>query len=128
MRSYWGDVSRLTVVMLAFWVLAGAISCGLHGFSGVELTGYSLVVCLIPGWLAFIVPAVYRAPAAALAVVVAGMMLRLAFCGAGLWIVSRLRPDLGPQPFVWWLVVFYLASLGTETYVLVRRFKLQAAA
>lgn len=127
MRSFWGDASRLTAIMLAFWVLAGAISCGLHGFSGVELTGYALVVCLIPGWLAFIVPAVYRAPAAALAAVVVGMIVRLAFCGAGLWIVSRLRPDLGPRPFAWWLVVFYLASLTAETYLLVRRFRLLAA-
>lgn len=128
MRSYWGDASRLTVIMLVFWGLAGAISCGLHGFSGIEMTGFALVVCLIPGWLALVVPAVYRAPAAALAAVVAGMTLRLAFCGAGVWVFSRLRPDLGPKPFVWWLVVFYLASLGTETYLLVRRFRLQAAA
>lgn len=128
MRSYWGDASRLTGFMLAFWVLAGAISCGLHGFSGVELTGFSLVICLIPGWLALIVPAVYRAPAAALAAVVVGMVLRLAFCGVGIAVVSWLRPDLGPKPFVWWLVGFYLVSLGAETYLLVRRVKLQAAA
>lgn len=128
MRSYWGDASRLTGIMLAFGVLAGAIACGLHGFSGVELAGWSLVVCLIPGWLALLVPAVYRAPTAALAAVVVGMMLRLAFCGAGLWVISRLRPDLGPRPFAWWLVVFYLVSLAAETYLLVRRVKLQSAA
>lgn len=106
--------------MLAFWVLAGAISCGLHGFSGVELTGYSLVVCLIPGWLAFIVPAVYRAPAAALAVVVAGMMLRLAFCGAGLWIVSRLHPISGLNRLSggWWCFIWLRWELRrTFSYV-----------
>lgn len=128
MRSFLSDASRLTVAMLVVWGLAGLVAWKLHGLSGFELTGYAFAACLLPGWLAFVVPAVYRAPAAPLAAIVVGMTLRMACCGAGLLLVSRLRPDLGPKPFVWWLIVFYLASLAVETYLLVRRFGLQKTA
>lgn len=108
-----------TLGLLTLGCLEAAAAGGWLGFPGVEGVVYSVVLCLVPGWLTIFVAKRVRNPEVAAYVVLLGTGLRVAFVLAGLFAVRALRPELGFREFEIWLIVGYLVALGLETWIVV---------
>ena len=112
-------VRRQTVFaggMLVCGCLEAAIAFGLVGIKGAEGVAYSVLLCLIPGWLTIYVSELLKLHDLAAYVVLVGTGFRMMFVLLGFFVVGMLRPDLGFQEFVVWLIANYLVSLGLETW------------
>ncbi len=83
---------------------------------------FACVLCLLPGCIVFCAAAFYglggsRVPL----VILAGTVLRMMFVLLGMVVVQSLDQRLGFREFVVWLLVFYLAMLAFETYLVLPR-------
>jgi hypothetical protein len=103
--------------MLVCGGLAAAVAFGSVGLPGVEGVAYSVLLCLIPGWLTIYVSDFLRQSDLIEYVVLVGTSLRILFVLLGLFVVGELRPDLGFREFVVWLLASYLVSLALETWL-----------
>lgn len=106
-----------TVGMLVCGCLEAAIAFGLVGVKGAEGVAYSVLLCLVPGWLTIYASDLMRLRDLAAYIVLVGTGFRMLFVLVGLLVVGALRPDLGFREFVVWLVASYLVSLGLETWM-----------
>lgn len=121
MASLAGDQGRFSLGVLAIWLLGSLFGWLVDDWSGVAQVTIAVALCLIPGWVTILAAWWLKTPQAAMIAMVFGMMLRLVCCGVGLFAVTKLWPAAGPQPFAWWLMGVYLATLALETRVLVTR-------
>jgi hypothetical protein len=108
---------KVTVVVVAGWLLLAWPAWWLAGPQGLEGLSLAAALCLIPGWLVFAIQSQYgtAAPLAALLAATAG---RMAAVLLGALTVKALRPDLGMTSFGIWLGAFYVLALATETKLL----------
>lgn len=106
-----------TLGVFAYALAVVGVAFGVAGFLGVEGFGYSVVFCVIPGWLTVFVGGLLRNRDLSAYVVLVGTALRMAFVFLGFLVVGGLRPDLGFREFTVWLVVSYLVALALETWV-----------
>lgn len=113
-HQFWLGLSVL-VVALMLWLPVG----GQFGATGVEGLVVAAVLCLAPGCVVLVIPVVWRESRVAGLAALAGGVLRLVVVLAGLIAVAMLRPDIPPMVFGGCLVVFYLVSLGVETWLIV---------
>jgi hypothetical protein len=116
-----------TLGMLLWGVLAALLAFGSVGLPGVEGAGYSVALCLIPGWLTIFAGDLLKGGSLGVYVVLIGTGLRMFFVLVGLFVVGSLRPDLGFREFVVWLLVSYLVSLALETWMVLLPSKSEAA-
>ena len=112
-------LSLAVFVVLLGGLLAGPawLAAGASGVTGLALAG---VICLVPGWLVFLLPSGYGLPNLQVGAVLAGMVLRMLFVLGGVVAVLTARPDLRFREFIVWLLIFYLATLAFETALLLR--------
>ena len=118
-----GVVSRcgfLTAVTATVWLVVTGPAYMLSGVLGLEGASYAAVLCLVPGWLVFLVVDRYFVAHAQVAGVLLGTVLRMLFVLVGLVTIKATRPELGFREFVVWILVFYMATLLTETLMLVK--------
>ena len=120
-QQFWLALSILAVALLLWMPIAGQF-----GAVGCEGLVAAAVLCLAPGCVVLVIPVVWRQSRVVGLVAVAGGVLRLVFVLAGLVAVVLLRPDMPPMVFGGCLVVFYLVSLGVETWLVVRSLRLEA--
>lgn len=119
MQSLTRRQAVFTLGLLGVGCLEAVIAWFLVGLPGVEGVGYSVLLCLVPGWLTiFVANRLRSSPVAAFAVLL-GAGLRMIFVLTGLFAVRLLRPELGLAEFAIWLVVAYSAALGLETWIVV---------
>lgn len=103
------------------WLLLSGPAWWLAGRAGVEGLTIAAVLCFVPGCLVFVLGALVESLRSQTPMLVlAGSVLRMLFVLAGLMVVQSIRPDLGFREFTVWLLVFYLAMLLVETWVLTR--------
>jgi hypothetical protein len=107
-------------VTATVWLVVTGPAYMLSGVLGLEGASYAAVLCLIPGWLVFSVVDRYFVAHAQVAGVLVGTVLRMLFVLAGLVAVKAIRPELGFREFIVWILVFYMATLLTETLMLVK--------
>lgn len=113
----------LTGVTAGMWMALSGPAAALAGRKALEGLTYAAVLCLLPGWLTFVMAAGLAASSGRRQVlaVLGGTAVRLlAVLGGGL-AVRVWRPHLGFQEFLVWLVVFYLAALVVETRSLLKQ-------
>jgi len=121
LRSALADSGWLTAATLAVWLLLVAPAWALAGLLGLEGLSYAALICLVPGWLVFLMTAAYGFGTSQGAVVVlSGTGVRMAFVLGGALTFRALRPDFGFREFYVWLVVFYLTTLLLETMLTLR--------
>lgn len=114
----------LTAVTAALWALLAGPAWLLAGIDGIEGLTYAALLCLAPGWVVFLLIALYgTAGTQAAMVALGGTTLRLVFVLVGMLVVLSARPHLGFREFIVWLIVFYMATLLTETLLVVRKLK-----
>jgi hypothetical protein len=115
-----------TLGMLVCGSLEAALAGALVGLSGVEGVVYSVLLCLIPGWVTIYVSHLLRHPAYSAYILLVGTAARLVFVLLGLLVISLIRPDLGFREFTLWLIVGYMVSLVLETWAVVLPLKVNA--
>ncbi|MBL8848788.1 MAG: hypothetical protein JNG89_03860 [Planctomycetaceae bacterium] len=118
MSGAWTRVRHLIAVTAALWLLAALPAWLIADRGGLEGLTYALLLCLAPGVIALRYVAADGGPNQALAALVVGMGLRMAFVLAGTLVLRFLRPDLGPSAFHVWVIVGYLVTLAVETRLL----------
>jgi hypothetical protein len=107
-----------TLGMLACGGLEALVAFQWVGVRGIEGVAYSILLCLIPGWLTIYASALTRNKDMAVYAVLAGTGLRMTFVLIGLLIVGAIRPELGFREFTVWLIPSYMVSLVMETSML----------
>ena len=117
MKSLARRQAVFTLGMLFCGCLATAAAFGWVGLKGVEGGVYSVLLCLIPGWLTIYASDLMRHRDLAAYVVLVGTALRMLFVLMGLFVVGSLRHDLGFREFTVWLIASYLVALTLETWV-----------
>ena len=81
----------------------------------------SAILCLIPGWLVFLVASRYRDARTQMPIVaIGGSVFRLVFILLGMMVIQETRADLSFREFVLWLLVFYMATLAAETRLMLK--------
>jgi len=120
---------RLTLFTAGLLVL-GVISAGVGavavGAAGVEVAAWATGLCLIPGWVVFLLEPLYRLPRFALAGALLGAGFRLGVTAGGALALISLRPELPRTAFLVCLFVQYMTALTFETVMLMRTLNLRA--
>jgi len=115
------SVARQQVVFTAGMLIVGcmeaAIAFGLAGLKGIEGVGYSVLLCLVPGWLTIFAGDLLRHKNLAVYAVLLGTGLRVVFVLLGMFVINALRSDLGFREFTVWLISGYLVALALETWM-----------
>ncbi len=112
--------SWLTALAAAMWSALAVVAYTLGGSAGLEGLTYAALLCLLPGWLVFFVGSRYREPKPQAVAMLMGTVVRILVVLAGVLTLQTWRPGLGFWEFLVWVVVFYLAMLAAETWLLVR--------
>ncbi len=103
------------------WLLFAGPAWWLAGGRALEGMTIAAVLCFVPGCLVFLLEALVESLRSQTPMLIlAGTVLRMLFVLAGLMVVRSVRPDLGFREFTVWLLVFYLAMLLVETWVVTR--------
>ena len=106
----------LTAVTFAVWLLLVAPAWGLAGKNGIEGLSYAALLCLVPGWLVFLMSSRYGvAETQGAMIVLSGTALRLVFVLCGTLFIQSVRKELQFREFIVWLLVFYMVTLLFET-------------
>lgn len=117
-----------SVLVQQSWLAASNLLLGLvlwipishlFGAVGVEGLVMAAVLCLVPGLVILLLQSVWSAGGLAGFGALAGGVVRTLFALAGFLVIRRLRPELPPVMFGSLLSVFYLVSLGIETWMIV---------
>ena len=110
----------LTASLAGLWLLLSAPAWWIAGWAGLEGLTIAAVLCLVPGWLVFLLASGYGFANFQAVAVLGGMTLRMLFVLAGTLIVLSTRSHLRLKEFVIWLLVFYLAALAVETGIVLK--------
>lgn len=117
MRSMARRQIVFTTGMLIVGCIEAAIAFSLAGLRGVEGVGYSVLLCLVPGWLTIFASELLRHKDLAVYAVLLGTGLRVVFVLLGMFVINALRSDLGFREFTVWLISGYLVALALETWM-----------
>lgn len=120
MKTLGGRLAVLTVGMLIAGLVMAAVAFVMRGWLAVEGVGYSVALCLAPGWLTLFCGELLRSRDHSAYVVLVGVGFRVLFVLLGCMAIGYLRPDLGFVEFTVWLIPSYLVALAIETAVVVR--------
>jgi hypothetical protein len=78
-------------------------------------------LCLVPGWIVFVIASrIHGAGSQLPVVVIGGSVLRLLFVLLGVIVVQGAWQGLGFTEFVVWLLLFYMATLAVETRLMLK--------
>lgn len=119
MQSQMRRQAVFTLGMLVFGCLEAILAANWVGPKGVEGVTYSVLLCLVPGWLTIFVSGLLKNSEFVMVLVLVGGGLRTLFVLLGLMVLGTLRRDLGINEFVVWLIASYLVSLVIETWLIV---------
>lgn len=111
-----GRCGQLALAILAAWLLALVPACRLFGVDGFVASGFSAIVCFVPGCLVFFL--ISGAPPAAgqIRAVLLGTSLRLLFALGGAFVLHQAL-EVAPRNYLVWLGLFYFVALAIETYL-----------
>lgn len=119
MQSLARSLLIFSLGLLVLGCLEVAIAAAWVGFPGVVGVAYSVLLCLVPGWLTIAVAYRVQNPEAAAYVALMGSGFRLVFVLAGILVVRTMRSGLGLYDFEIWLIVGYQVALLLETWIVV---------
>ena len=111
---------KLTVGVLVAWLVLVGVAYSVAGNWGVVGLSVASLLCLIPGWIVFVLVSSTPKVESQGVFILAGTLIRMLFVLAGLLYCRFFFPRLGVSEFVVWLVVFYLYTLLLETIFLLR--------
>jgi hypothetical protein len=106
----------------ALWVLLFWPARAMAGSRGVEGLTYAALLCVLPGCAVFLLGGLVKTLGGQPhLLMLAGTSLRLLAVLGGVLMIRAARPDLGFRELTLWVLVFYLATLLTETLLVTRQ-------
>jgi hypothetical protein len=124
-RSMPYRIVMLTVVLGVLAGLSAAVMLPIWGSRGAETVGWTLLLCLPPGWLVFLAEPLYRLPHQAVYGSLFGSLVRIGWAMLGVLLVLHFRPEIPRIPFIACLAVQYLGGLALETWWVYRALPLR---
>ena len=121
MSSALSQCGWLTGVSAVLWLILAGPAHALRGNAGLEGLTYAGLLCLLPGWLVFLLGSRYGSAKNQAVGLLAGTVVRLMFVLFGVVLIQSVRPDLGFWEFLVWVLAFYLVTLLLETLLIVRQ-------
>jgi hypothetical protein len=112
-----GKCRCLALVTVVVWLLMLVPAHLVFGMQGIVAASLSVLVCFVPGCLAFFATQSRFSPAAQLGGVVAGTGLRVVFAATGIAIMHW-GLAYEARNYLIWLGISYLVSLALETWLL----------
>ncbi len=109
-------VFTLGMLLCGALEVVAALVC--YGVKGAEGAVYSVLLCLIPGWLTVYAGDLMKRRGLGAYIVLVGTALRMLFVLMGLLVITTLRHDLGFYEFTVWLIVSYMVGLALETWII----------
>ncbi len=113
-QQLWLAASNL-LLGLVLWIPVSR----LYGVAGIEGLVMAAGLCLAPGLMILVLQSVWNAGGMAGVGALAGGVVRVLFALAGFLAVRRFHPQVPAVMFGSLLSVFYLVSLGVETWMIV---------
>jgi len=113
-------LASFTTLMVALGGLVAVAAWAAAGVAGAEGAAWALGLCVIPGYAVLVLEPRMRTPKQLLTLVLIGTGIRVAVAAIGAVALLALRPTLPREPFLFSLLVLYLASLAWETKLLAR--------
>ena len=111
----------LAGVTAGLWLVLAGPAYLVAGTPALEGLCYAALLCLIPGWLVFLISLRYGVANGQAAVMLWGTGLRLLFVLFGVLAIRSYRADLGLWEFLVWIIFFYSTTLLVETLLLVKQ-------
>jgi hypothetical protein len=115
----------LTAGTVGLWLVLAAGAAGLLGPGHWLPSGAAAGLCLVPSAGTFVLSRLLerRSPEEAAVAVLLGVVVRLGTALLGGLLLCRVVPELAAAPlrFWSWVLVFYLATLAAETFLLLPR-------
>lgn len=115
-----GRCTWLALAMGGLWLLTVVPARHLFGGGGVEATIVSALACLFAGWLTFWLATRLAQPRMQAFGVLLGTIIRGIFALLAAFVMQFVL-ELPYENYLIWLAIFYLASLGVETALLLGR-------
>ncbi|MFQ5730650.1 MAG: hypothetical protein ACE5KM_01720 [Planctomycetaceae bacterium] len=114
----------LAAAVVALWIVLAGPAWLMAGTAALEGLSYAAVLCLLPGWVVFAIASRAReSNRQATVTILGGMGLRMLFVLGGMLGVQAMRPHLGLNQFVVWLLIYYVATVALETLMVVSGLK-----
>lgn len=109
-------VGALTLALLLLYAAVAWVAYRSVGTVGMIAAGVAATICLVPAWAALAISTIFQGPRHALPGLLLAMLVRTG--GPLLFALLILRKGpLADAGAVYYLVVFYLAALGFETWL-----------
>ena len=122
-QSFRRQCLMLLYPMAAAWLVLVGIANWWTGLSGVIGISWAAILCLVPGWLAFLVGARYFGSNSQGVAFLLGMGVRLVTVALAAVFLIDTRPEFTLKSFVVWLLLFYLWALVLETRLAVQQMR-----
>jgi|ERR1700693_2493801 hypothetical protein len=118
----WSRCVWLALATAGLWLLLLGPAWLIAGREALIGVSVAAALCVVPGWIVFWFAAAYgNAGSQVPLVILGGMVLRMIFVFLGMLIVQSADQRLGFREFVIWLLAFYTALLGVETFLVMPR-------
>ena len=120
-QSAFGQCIWLLILTAAFWLVLTGPAWLLAGPLGLQGLSIAAVLCVVPGFVVLFISARGQTSANPASLVLLSTTMRLLVVLFGVLVVQKVRPDLQFWQFLVWIIVFYLATLLLETFVVLKQ-------
>lgn len=110
----------MTAIMLGLIMITAPIAWMLQGRMGLAAAGLAAAICLIAGITGMLVGEALRSSNLIITQSLVPMLIRMGIALGVCMVISLRRGPLFQAGFVYYLLLFYLISLGPDTALLVR--------
>jgi hypothetical protein len=121
LRTLLARCLHLGAMVAVLWGLLLYPAYRIGGSDAVFGLSVSAGLCLVPGWVVFLIASRFLDAASQMPIVViGGSVLRLVFVLLGVLVVQGMWEGLTFTEFVVWLLLFYMATLAVETRLMLK--------
>jgi hypothetical protein len=108
-------------VVLAAWLLVAAVAFAISGSAGMIAAAVGGLVCLVGAEIALALAALFRGPAAAMYSLAVAMLARTIVSMVFGVALHLAVPMLAAAGMIFYLLIFYVVALATETVLMVAK-------
>ncbi|MBI3836304.1 MAG: hypothetical protein HY288_00025 [Planctomycetia bacterium] len=113
-----GQAAVVSGIVAIVWLLAAPVAYEISGVRGLVTAACGATVCLIGAQLALFITSLFRGSSAAMYALVLAMLARTIIPLLLGVVLHRQVPALAQAGIIFYLLVFYMATLATETVLM----------
>lgn len=112
--------SKLTGFVALYWLLLAGPAFWMADVTGLQGLTVASLLCLIPGYLAFLLTGGFGTEKMQAMLILASTTIRMMFVAIGVLFLKMVQPGWGFREFTLWVLILYLATLATETAMVLK--------